>query len=487
MQNHSNDNDFERACALLKQARIHDAAFSEGMGLLQQAARNGHADAAIVLADQWIQHGSLHGADARAVETLQPLARAGHPLAMLRMADLYLWGYGVQADPVVSFKLYQHLAHSGFMPLTTLAYLYSAGIGTEADELKAADLLLLAAAQGDTLAFMLLADRYWHGLGVPRDATLALAYWQLAEKREFPGASGYLQRHRAEADAPALAGVEAMVQRLIALVQTLDARIEALLQCMDQSDPQFARQYLQAVGQHLMDANIPVLAPDAQRRGHDLREAPRGGLKIVAQGWHPKVFSVDDFASYAECQHLIDQALPALQSTEDQRRQALRTEVDAFSGATAFFAQNNATPVSRSLQQRFALLCQKPLTHFEPVSVLRYRPGHDYSPHSDAFDEARIRAHEQIGDYGGQRLTTNLLYLLPADAGGETEYLHSGVKISGRMGRAVIHHNADDDHRADPASLHTGHPVQAGEKWLMRTAVRQHPLYGSHRVKLNVD
>ena len=122
------------------------------------------------------------------------------------------------------------------------------------------------------------------------------------------------------------------------------------------------------------------------------------------------------------------------------------------------------------------------MSHFEPLSVLKYSKGHEYSSHTDAFDSDRIKKHEEVGDFGGQRMTTNLIYLLPAIEGGETYYQAIDYHVSGKVGTAVIHHNAKKDYLPDERGFHIGKEIKKGEKWLLRTASRRFPLYGNNKI-----
>lgn len=93
---------------------------------------------------------------AAAVAAWLPLAEAGDAEAQVALADLYLYGQGVPADPA-----------------------------------RAADWYRRAAVQGDALAQLNLGDLYSRGVAVPRDLIRAYAWLSLS------AAQG---RHWAEAE-----------------------------------------------------------------------------------------------------------------------------------------------------------------------------------------------------------------------------------------------------------------------------------------------
>jgi prolyl 4-hydroxylase len=114
----------------------------------------------------------------------------------------------------------------------------------------------------------------------------------------------------------------------------------------------------------------------------------------------------------------------------------------------------------------------------EPSSVIAYRPGQEYRPHVDFFDERQIRENrDRIRDYGGQRVVTFLICLRAADRGGETFYPKAGATVTHAAGAAMMHYNVVPDGSPDPRSVHHGMPVEAGEKWLLRTTLRARTRY----------
>jgi prolyl 4-hydroxylase len=70
-----------------------------------------------------------------------------------------------------------------------------------------------------------------------------------------------------------------------------------------------------------------------------------------------------------------------------------------------------------------------------------------------------------------------LLCLKAPDAGGETVYDHTGLSVKYETGMATLHFNVTPDGSPDAQSLHHGCPVQLGQKWLLRTTLRENSLY----------
>lgn len=83
------------------------------------------------------------------LEAWQPLAAAGHLEAQVSLADLYLNGLGVAADPAAAALWYRRAAEAGDpVAQLNLGDLYARGLGVPRDRVEAVVWLELAARQG---------------------------------------------------------------------------------------------------------------------------------------------------------------------------------------------------------------------------------------------------------------------------------------------------------------------------------------------------
>ncbi len=84
-----------------------------------------------------------------AVEAWRPLAEAGNPEAQVSLAEIYLNGLGVAADPALGAALYRRAAEAGDpVAQLNLGDLYARGFGVARDPVEALVWLELAARQG---------------------------------------------------------------------------------------------------------------------------------------------------------------------------------------------------------------------------------------------------------------------------------------------------------------------------------------------------
>src|SRR5690349_5442601 len=109
--------------------------------------------------------------------------------------------------------------------------------------------------------------------------------------------------------------------------------------------------------------------------------------------------------------------------------------------------------------------------HGEFLQILRYRPGEEFRPHVDYFNESGAGAYRSLGD-GGQRAQTVLMYLNDDYTGGSTVFPKLQLDIKGRPGEALHFHNLGADGLGHKDTLHAGLPVIAGEKWLLSQWIR---------------
>lgn len=232
------------------------------------------------------------------------------------------------------------------------------------------------------------------------------------------------------------------------------------------------------------EAPVPAQAPVAQASPVPARAMPspiveEGALyvdlgdrrvSVLAAMEAPKIVLFDGFLSDAECDALVDLALPRMQRslTVDIETGDSRTDVVRTSRGMFFRRGENA--LVRAVEARVSRLLAWPVDHGEHLQVLHYRPGDRYEPHYDYFDPAGPGAQAVLAR-GGQRIATFLMYLREPERGGDTTFPDLGLRFAARRGTALFF----SYDRPDPSSrtLHGGAPVIAGEKWVATKWLRE--------------
>ncbi len=199
-------------------------------------------------------------------------------------------------------------------------------------------------------------------------------------------------------------------------------------------------------------------------------------IRVVTRLEAPCVIVFDNVLSDAESEGLIALA------GEKVRRSTVVNNDDPNSGGVIHaertsantFLANDEAPLLDRVNTRLATLMGQPASHAEPLQVLRYQPGEEYRPHFDYFAADTVGAGRHL-KYGGQRVSTLVLYLTDVEAGGETVFPEIGLSVAPRRGSGVYFEYANSVGQLDPRTLHGGAPVARGEKWAATKWFRQGP------------
>lgn len=180
----------------------------------------------------------------------------------------------------------------------------------------------------------------------------------------------------------------------------------------------------------------------------------------------PRIEHLPGFLTQAECEYLIERAIPQLRQSvvvHAQSGQFVRDPVrSAFSTAFPFISED---PAIHAINRRIAVATGSDYSQGEPVQVLRYERGDEYKMHSDTLPQG-----------SNQRTTTFLVALNEDYEGGETVFPRVGVCWRGRTGDALRFDNIDAAGNPEAAMWHLGAPVQRGTKYLLSKWIRGHPL-----------
>lgn len=179
----------------------------------------------------------------------------------------------------------------------------------------------------------------------------------------------------------------------------------------------------------------------------------------------PRVLRIRGFLSAAECDFLVQTAEPWLTPSlvvDPHSGQMVQNPVRTSDAMV--FPWIAESPAIHAFNRRIAAATATAPAQGEPLQVLRYRGGQQYRPHLDSVS----------GD-PNQRILTALVYLNDGYAGGDTQFVRTGLTVSGAKGDALIFANALPDGRADPEALHAGLPVRSGEKYLASRWIRARP------------
>lgn len=177
---------------------------------------------------------------------------------------------------------------------------------------------------------------------------------------------------------------------------------------------------------------------------------------------------IQQFINSNDCQYLIDTYNAKLQRSYTINPTTNALEIHPSRTSSSFYLPDHDTIV-QSIKLKTAQYLNIPITHIEPLQLLRYEKGERYLYHHDY-----IRGH----NITNQRVHTVLVYLNTLDAsdGGATSFLHHSLKIQPVQGNAVWFRNSDDYGNTIDTSLHSGEEIRTDAiKYAINIWTRQHP------------
>ena len=464
--------------------RFDSTEHERGLELLRQVAEGPrHSEAYWLLGMYFLQVTTWPDAHAEAARWLQRAADAGVAPAIDRLADMNLQGLGVPYSHERALALQQHLAECGFQQAAwQVGYLSSNGEGNGSNGGMSLTAFARACALGYPPAYYSLGLRFALGMGVTRDAAFARALLCRAADGRFPDARAAADEFAPESEYGAEASAWhrrlkenlGAAQSLLAGLVPTDVPLGTLA-----CNPLIAK--LEA---HFAAIGHSALRMDGGGRLHVVSDGS-GPLRAVPQAWdwlaqRPQIAVSRRFATREECAHLMHKVAGSLVPADQYRKRGANddSELENFNGLGRPIGSLHSDAVVRQIERRIASMTNWSVAALEPCSIIRYQPGEEYRPHVDSFSRAQIeRNRSERGDFGGQRIASFLLYLQVPEAGGETFFHYPELLVRGEPGMGLLHYNAIPDGSPDVQSLHSGRPVERGEKWLWRSTLREHSLY----------
>jgi predicted 2-oxoglutarate/Fe(II)-dependent dioxygenase YbiX len=196
----------------------------------------------------------------------------------------------------------------------------------------------------------------------------------------------------------------------------------------------------------------------------------------------PQVFSIAGFLPPGVCDWLIGRAAPDLQPATMMVGYGDVPQINSARTNSAFqFDILNADVVVGLVRARIALALRVPLLNLEPPQVLHYAQGQEFLPHYDALQTKPPG--ERLGEQGGDRALTLLVYLNAGYEGGATTFPRLGLRFKGAKGDALWFANLNQEGGVHRLSLHAGEAPTRGEKWLLSQWVHDRPF--AERVSQN--
>lgn len=186
----------------------------------------------------------------------------------------------------------------------------------------------------------------------------------------------------------------------------------------------------------------------------------------------PLIFSIDNFITKEECQHIINLSKLNLQDalvSDDNKGKK-------YSGRTGsvYWMSIESDHIVKNIAIKISDLVKLPLEHCETFQVVHYKINERYNSHYDAYLNDNSPKSIRCMKYGGQRLVTTLLYLNNVEKGGSTCFPTLKIESQPKQGKLLVFNNClKDSIELDTRTLHGGSPVELGEKYAVNLWFRE--------------
>jgi len=228
---------------------------------------------------------------------------------------------------------------------------------------------------------------------------------------------------------------------------------------------------------------LVVLERQQQQKKHVHTQTPRARTDIppptLPPGFRvdvnePRIVSMPHFVTHAQAAHLIALAEKLGFGQSSVLVQGKTPRVIPARTSFSVFLKHAHDAVVRAVEAHAASVVGLPVSHLEPLQVVRYEPGQFYRTHFDAFAPTSPDVRRR-----GQRAVTIFVYLNdlpPHETGGGTRFANAGVTIRPERGKGVLWYNTRPNSQAiDERTAHSGEPVHVSRKYGLNIWFRDRP------------
>jgi prolyl 4-hydroxylase len=218
-------------------------------------------------------------------------------------------------------------------------------------------------------------------------------------------------------------------------------------------------------------------APDYVYEAPRLRAGPRLAtfdrtIDVVARVEKPLMAALVGVLTPEECARLVELARPRLEPSTVADARTGKDVVSTQRSSLGMFFRPMENDLVARLDRRFSDVAGLPVENGEGLQILHYPVGAQFPPHFD-FLQPSNDANRQSIARSGQRVSTLIAYLNDVEDGGETVFPNAGWTVFPRRGSAVYFEYCNSRGQVDPRTLHAGHPVLRGEKWIATKWMRE--------------
>ena len=176
-----------------------------------------------------------------------------------------------------------------------------------------------------------------------------------------------------------------------------------------------------------------------------------------------QLYTADDFLSAAECAEIVALIRGELRPSTISAPPGSGYDNAFRTSRTCDLA--DTLPAVARLDAKICAAIGFDKSLAEPTQGQHYEIGQVFKTHTDFFKPYELERF-YMGDLG-QRTWTFMIYLNDVERGGETEFPDIGLKVTPKLGRAVVWNNLLRSGQGNPATRHQSLPVEAGTKTII--------------------
>lgn len=172
-----------------------------------------------------------------------------------------------------------------------------------------------------------------------------------------------------------------------------------------------------------------------------------------------QLLRIDHFMTAQQCAQITALTKTKLRPSEI----AAKSGYEGFRTSTTCDLPYTNDPAADAVDKKIIECLGLGVGEKEIIQAQHYDIGQQFKAHTDYF-EPGSQEFKQYSKDGGQRTWTFMVYLNEACEGGETEFIHLGLKFKPKTGTAIVWNNLLSDGTPNPNTLHQAHPIISGEK-----------------------
>ena len=178
----------------------------------------------------------------------------------------------------------------------------------------------------------------------------------------------------------------------------------------------------------------------------------------------PEVYTVDNFLTNEECQHMINLTRGNLNKSKVSGNNG--GYVSEGRTGLNYWILHNRDSITLNIAKRVAELVRLPLENAESFQMIYYGINQEYKRHYDGWLFDGSEKSRRNMKNGGQRILTALCYLNDVEEGGGTKFPRLNIEIMAKKRRMSVFRNViENTNKRHILSEHCGMPVIKGEKW----------------------